>query len=160
MSKIPAKAIVMISSLAILVWIAVMNMELKGEYPGLPAVVDFNFDVKPILVQKCYLCHGPDPSSRKGGLRLDTEAGATQLLKSGNAAINRDHPDISALISRIEHKDPDMVMPPPDSKMLLTEKEIAILSKWIKQGAEWKPHWAFIKLDSTVYDQKYCRQSG
>jgi hypothetical protein len=153
MSKIPAKAIVMISSLAILVWIAVMNMELKGEYPGLPAVVDFNFDVKPILVQKCYLCHGPDPSSRKGGLRLDTEAGATQLLKSGNAAINRDHPDISALISRIEHKDPDMVMPPPDSKMLLTEKEIAILSKWIKQGAEWKPHWAFIKLDSTVYDQ-------
>ncbi len=147
------KAFVILASLIILVCVAVMNMELKREYPGLPATIDFNFHVKPILVQKCYLCHGPDPSSRKGGLRLDTEEGATQLLKSGNAAINRDHPDISALLSRIEHKDPDMVMPPPDSKMLLTEKEIAILGKWIKQGAEWKPHWAFIQPDTTVYNQ-------
>lgn len=147
------KAIAVIISLAILVYIAVINMRFKPAYADLPATVDFNFDVKPILVQKCYLCHGPDPSSRKGGLRLDTEAGATQLLKSGNYAINRDHPDVSALLARIEHKDPDMVMPPPDSKMLLTEKEIAILAKWIEQGAEWKPHWAFIQPDTTVYNQ-------
>ena len=53
----------------------------------MPAQVDFNFHIKPILVQKCYLCHGPDPSSREAGLRLDLEEGATMLLESGNRAI-------------------------------------------------------------------------
>lgn len=147
------RTVMIITSITVLIIIAVLNMEFSHEYPGLPARVDFNFDVKPILVQKCYLCHGPDPGTRKGGLRLDTYEGATALLKSGNYAINRDHPDISELISRIEHKDPDMIMPPPDSKMLLTEKEIAILSKWIKQGAKWKPHWAFIMPDTKAYEK-------
>lgn len=144
------KTIVVLASIAILIYVAVINLKTGREYANMPETVDFNFHVKPILVQKCYLCHGPDPSTRKGGLRLDTEEGATQLLKSGNYAVNRDHPDVSALLSRIEHKDPDMVMPPPDSKMLLTETEVGILTKWIRQGAEWKPHWAFIQPDSTV----------
>ncbi len=147
------KSALILLSLAALVAIAVLNLDLKKEKFNLPAKVDFNFHVRPILVQKCFLCHGPDSSSRKAGLRLDTREGATALLKSGNYAINADHPDISELISRIEHKDPDMVMPPPDSKMLLTEKEKAILTKWVKQGAEWKPYWAFIVPDTTVFDK-------
>lgn len=147
------KSVLILLSLAALVAIAVLNLDFKKEQFNLPAKVDFNFHVRPILVQKCFLCHGPDSSSRKGGLRLDTREGATALLKSGNYAINADHPDVSELLSRIEHKDPDMIMPPPDSKMLLTEKEKAILAKWIRQGAEWKPYWAFIAPDTTVYDK-------
>jgi cytochrome c553 len=147
------KSILILLSLSALAAVAVVNLDFKRNQFNLPAKVDFNFDVRPILVQKCYLCHGPDSSSRKGGLRLDTREGATALLKSGKSAINADHPDVSELLSRIEHKDPDMVMPPPESKMLLTEKEKAILAKWIKQGAEWKPHWAFIAPDTSVYDK-------
>jgi hypothetical protein len=111
---------------------------------SIPDLVDFNFDVKPILVQKCYLCHGPDSTGRKGGVRLDTYAGATAALKHGGKAIVPGHIDSSKLIERIHHTDPDMVMPPLESRLKLNDKEIAILTKWIKQGAEWKPHWAFI----------------
>ena len=112
--------------------------------PPLPAMVDFNFDVKPILVQKCYLCHGPDSSGRKGGLRLDTFEGATAALKEGGHAIIPGDPGDSKLIFRINSDDPEVVMPPPETKLALTEREIALLTKWIKQGAEWQPHWAFI----------------
>lgn len=111
---------------------------------SIPDSVDYNFDVKPILVQKCYLCHGPDSMSRKGGVRLDTYEGATAALKDGGRAIVPGHIDSSMLIERIHHTDPDMVMPPTDSRLKLNEREIAILTKWIKQGAAWKPHWAFI----------------
>ncbi len=116
----------------------------KKHTPPLPAMVDFNFDVKPILVQKCYLCHGPDSSGRKGGLRLDTFEGATAALKEGGHAIIPGNPGDSKLIFRINASDPEQVMPPPETKLTLTEREIALLTKWIKQGAEWQPHWAFI----------------
>ncbi len=106
--------------------------------------VDFNFDVKPILVQKCYLCHGPDSVTRKGGLRFDTFEGATAILKNGGQAIVPGHLDSSIMVARIHHTEPDMIMPPSDSKLKLTDKEINILTQWIKQGAEWMPHWAFI----------------
>jgi len=112
--------------------------------PPLPAMVDFNFDVKPILVQKCYLCHGPDSSGRKGGLRLDTFEGATAALKEGGHAIIPGNPGDSKLIFRVNADDPELVMPPPETKLTLTEREIALLTKWIKQGADWQPHWAFI----------------
>ena len=110
----------------------------------MPASVDFNYHIRPILVQKCYLCHGPDASSRKANLRLDTYEGATALLKSGNRAIDLKHTEKSMVLFRINHKDPDMIMPTPDSKLILTEKEKKLLAKWIEQGAAWKPHWAFI----------------
>ncbi len=110
----------------------------------MPASVDFNYHIRPILVQKCYLCHGPDASSRQANLRLDTYEGATALLKSGNRAIDIKHTEKSMVLFRINHKDPDMIMPTPDSKLILTEKEKKLLAKWIEQGAAWKPHWAFI----------------
>ncbi len=110
----------------------------------MPATVDFNYHIRPILVQKCYLCHGPDASSRQANLRLDTYEGATALLKSGNRAIDLKHTEKSMVLFRINHTDPDMIMPTPDSKLILTEKEKELLEKWIQQGAAWKPHWAFI----------------
>jgi hypothetical protein len=111
--------------------------------------VDFNYDIRPILVQKCYLCHGPDPSSRKGNLRLDTYEGATALTKDGDKAIDPVHSEKSMLLFRINHKDPDVMMPTPESKLKLTDREIALIKKWIKQGAEWKPYWAFIPPKAT-----------
>lgn len=116
----------------------------------LPETVDFNFHIRPILVQNCYLCHGPDASGRKAELRLDTYEGATALLKEGGQAIVPGKPSKSQLIYRINHEAEDMVMPPPDSNYKLTEREKALLEKWIDQGAEWKSHWAFIKPETEI----------
>ena len=117
--------------------------------PAIADKVDFNYDIRPILVQKCYLCHGPDPSSRKADLRLDTYEGATALLKDGLKAIDPGHAKKSLVLFRINHKDPDIVMPTPESNLTLTEREIALIEKWIDQGAEWKPHWSFIPPKET-----------
>jgi len=116
----------------------------------LPETVDFNFHIRPILVQNCYLCHGPDASGRKADLRLDTFEGATAALKEGGHAIVPGKTSKSKLIDRIYHQDEDMVMPPPDSNYELTERQKALLEKWIDQGAEWKPHWAFIPPETTL----------
>ncbi|WP_237701162.1 PSD1 and planctomycete cytochrome C domain-containing protein [Maribacter sp. HTCC2170] len=110
----------------------------------LPRTVDFNFHIRPILVQNCYLCHGPDPSSRKAELRLDTYEGATAKLKDGGYAIIPGKPSKSQLIYRVNHKEEDQIMPPPETNHKLTGREKALLEKWIDQGAEWKKHWAFI----------------
>ncbi|MFN5422633.1 MAG: DUF1549 domain-containing protein, partial [bacterium] len=117
--------------------------------PAIADKVDFNYDIRPILVQKCYLCHGPDPGSRKANLRLDTYEGATALLKDGLKAIDPGHAKKSLVLFRINHKDPDIVMPTPESNLTLTEREIALIEKWIEQGAEWKPHWSFIPPKET-----------
>ena len=116
----------------------------------LPDTVDFNFHVRPILVQNCYLCHGPDPSGRKADLRFDTYEGATAALKDGGHAIVPKKPSKSQLIYRIYHEEKDQVMPPPESNYKLTEREKALLEKWIDQGAEWKEHWAFIQPETTI----------
>jgi len=116
----------------------------------LPETVDFNFHVRPILVQNCYLCHGPDPSGRKANLRLDTYKGATAALKEGGHAIVPGKPSKSQLVYRIYHEEEDQVMPPPESNYKLTEREKALLEKWIDQGAEWKDHWAFIKPETSI----------
>ncbi|WP_339924452.1 PSD1 and planctomycete cytochrome C domain-containing protein [uncultured Cyclobacterium sp.] len=110
----------------------------------MPAQVDFNFHIKPILVQKCYLCHGPDPSSREAGLRLDNEEGATKLLESGNWAIVPESVHKSALIDRITSQDEDFMMPPPSLKQTLSDHEVALIKKWIADGAAYEPHWAFL----------------
>ena len=135
-----------ITLLVIAVSMFLVSCSSKNEYVEvLPDTVDFNFHVRPILVQNCYLCHGPDPSSREAGLRLDTFEGATALLEEGGHAVVPGKPSRSVLIHRITHEDESMVMPPPESNNQLSKRDKAILEKWIKQGAEWKPHWAFIK---------------
>lgn len=116
----------------------------------LPETVDFNFHVRPILVQNCYLCHGPDPSGRKADLRLDTFEGATAALKESGHAIVPGKPSQSQLIYRINNEDEGEIMPPPESNYKLTEREKALLEKWIDQGAEWKEHWAFIQPETNI----------
>ncbi|MFY0685764.1 MAG: DUF1553 domain-containing protein [Cyclobacteriaceae bacterium] len=109
--------------------------------------IDFNYDVRPILSDRCFACHGPDANTRKAGLRLDTESGAMALLgeNQDHYAIVPGKPSKSSLVDRIFSDDPDMMMPPGESNLSLTASEKEVLKKWIEQGAEWKPHWAFIK---------------
>ncbi len=106
--------------------------------------VDFNYHIRPILSQNCFTCHGPDSSSREGDLRLDRLEDATALLRDGGRAIIPGDSRNSVLVSRIESDDPNHVMPPPAAKKTLTPRQIEQLRQWIDDGAEWKPHWAFI----------------
>lgn len=118
--------------------------EITEEYSNLPEVVDFNYHVKPILSDRCYQCHGPDEKTRKAGLRLDVESIAFSKLESGKRAFSSGNLYKSESAHRIIHDDPDVVMPPPEANLALTNREKAIIFKWIEQGAEWKEHWAFL----------------
>ena len=116
----------------------------EADVAGLPERVDFNFHVKPILSDRCFACHGPDGGARKADLRLDREDGAHARLESGKRAVVPGSTRRSEMIRRISSTDPTYMMPPPESHLTLSEYEIALLTRWIDQGAEWKPHWAFI----------------
>ncbi|MEO5822887.1 MAG: DUF1553 domain-containing protein [Vicinamibacteraceae bacterium] len=111
---------------------------------GVPDRIDFNFHVKPLLSDRCFKCHGPDDRQRKGGLRLDVQASALATLESGHRAVVPGSTSKSELVRRITSTDPKVMMPAPDSHLALDEVEKATLIRWIEQGAEWKPHWAFI----------------
>ena len=114
---------------------------------GVPRVVDYNFDVVPILAQHCFTCHGPDLESRKAGLALHTQEGLLQPLRedSTRSVIAPHRPSESELLLRVASENEDYRMPPPeDVPRGLSEYEIAVLQKWVDQGAEWKPHWAFV----------------
>ena len=111
----------------------------RGEGP------DFGRDVRPILADRCFKCHGPDDLARQGGLRLDRREDALGPADSGSRAIVPGHPDSSALVARITSTDPDVVMPPPHAKKELSEGEKRVLTEWIAAGAEYRPHWAFEK---------------
>jgi len=106
--------------------------------------LDFNRDVRKILSDKCFACHGPDEASRQGGARLDVREAALKPSESGAAAIIPEKPDDSALIKRIFSPDPDEVMPPRDSNRQLTDAEKETLKRWIAEGANYAEHWAFV----------------
>ena len=110
-------------------------------------VVDFNYDVKPILSDKCYACHGPDDKARQANLRLDIKSGIETALELNNNQYILDvkHVENSELIKRIESEELNFVMPPPESNLKLSENEKIILKKWIEQGAKWEPHWSYTK---------------
>ncbi len=118
-----------------------------GATGALPQKIDFNFHVKPILADRCFKCHGPDKNKRKQDLRLDTEEGLFKALKEDPSkhVIVPGKPAESEMYLRISSHDTSYQMPPPESNLSLTEHEIAILKRWIEQGAEYKRHWAFIK---------------
>ncbi len=113
---------------------------------AIPDVVDFNFHVRPILSDRCFKCHGPDANKRQADLRLDTEEGAFAALKEDPSkhVIVAGDPMQSALYARLITTDTAEVMPPPSSNLSLTKTEIAIIKKWISQGAKYKKHWSFI----------------
>ena len=107
--------------------------------------LDFNQDVQPILASRCFACHGPDPEMRKAGLRLDLAEWAMKKRPGHRDAIVPGHPEKSELVKRIESKDPHHLMPQTaqgEAKPMKPE-EIAILREWIRQGAVYRPHWAF-----------------
>ena len=105
----------------------------------------FNRDVRPILSENCFACHGPDPGTRKAGLRLDTREGMFQSTPKRDAAVIPGKPDTSPLWQRVITQDPDEVMPPPKSHKEIKPEQRALLKKWIQEGAAWQPHWAFLK---------------
>ncbi|MFZ9413215.1 MAG: DUF1549 domain-containing protein, partial [Opitutales bacterium] len=111
--------------------------------------VQFNRDIRPLLADNCFHCHGPDPGTRKAGLRLDTEAGffAVRVDKSGKEeppTIIKGKPDQSTLYQRMLSKDEDEIMPPPETHKTLKPDQIALVRRWIEQGAPWQPHWSLV----------------
>lgn len=117
----------------------------------LPETIDYNLHVKPILSDKCFFCHGPDKNSQKAGLELATREGALALLKKskdGHAIVPGDLAN-SEVYHRIITADEHEMMPPKASNRVLSDYEKAVLIKWIEQGAEYKPHWAFSKPQPT-----------
>ena len=111
---------------------------------ALAAPIDFNREVRPILSDKCFKCHGFDANYRKGKLRLDVREEALKPAKSGELAIVPGKPEQSEVMRRITNSDKDEVMPPSKDHESLKAGEIAILKKWIAEGAEYQAHWAFV----------------
>ena len=135
---------------AFVIWYA-CNTE--GENDAIPDKISYNYHVRPILSDKCFACHGPDANKRKAEFRLDIEENAFAPLKEtkGAYAIVKGKPEESELYKRITSKDPDYLMPSPESHLgILSENEIKIIEKWIKQGAKYEKHWAFIKPEKAV----------
>ena len=128
--------------------------EISNQYSSLPEVVDFNYHVKPILSDRCYQCHGPDEKTRKAGLRLDIESLAFSKLESGKRAFSAGNLYKSESARRILHQDPDIVMPPPEANLQMTQREKAMILKWIEQGAEWKEHWSFLPPQNKIPKSK------
>jgi hypothetical protein len=126
--------------------------------------ISYNRDIRPILSDKCFLCHGPDANTRKAGLRLDLQNGAFAELQvnKGHFAIVPGSPEESELIRRIESTDPAVLMPLPESNLpQLTPEEITVLKQWIKEGAKYEKHWSFIPPVKTeiqeVDDEKWVK---
>lgn len=116
--------------------------------------VTFNQDIRPILSDKCFFCHGPDNAKREADLRLDVREVAIS-----KGAINLDNISESEMLNRITTDDPDLQMPPASAKLgKLTEQEVATLKKWIEQGAEYEGHWSFISLDQQAVKIKSSPQ--
>jgi hypothetical protein len=109
-----------------------------------PRAVDFNRDVRPILSDHCFQCHGPDAANREADLRLDLEEGALAAREGSRPAVVRGKRAESELWRRITSTDPDERMPPADAPRKLTPDDIATLGRWIEQGAKWQDHWSFL----------------
>ena len=128
----------------------VLTLAAVGVRPGQATgqELQFNRDVRPILSEACFTCHGPDTGQRQGELRLDTKSG----LASARAAdvLTAVDGNVSEMIRRITSSDPDIRMPPPDSGRSLSDQQVEILRRWIRQGAAWQQHWAYLVPVRTV----------
>src|SRR5258708_3484636 len=109
---------------------------------AVPAGIDFNREIRPLLAEYCTQCHGPDESHRKGELRLDLRAEALRE-HDGVKAIVPGKPEESELVTRIFSEDREEVMPPPKAKKTLSARQKELLRRWIAEGAEYRGHWAF-----------------
>lgn len=109
--------------------------------------IDFSREIRPILADSCFKCHGPDEQQRTSGLRLDTQDGALAEI-DGRRAIVPGDPAASELLKRIHSQDPELRMPPSDAGRDLTPQQRALLEEWIRQGASWSEHWSFRPLQA------------
>ena len=128
--------------------LAVHTLALIGSSTGLQAESDIRYgrDIRGILSDRCFLCHGPDENARKANLRLDDFTSAT-AERRGRAAIVPGDVENSLLWQRISTDDPDEVMPPPESgKHLLDDRQKELVRRWIESGAAYEDHWAFEPL--------------
>src|SRR5947209_13328019 len=129
---------------------------------GASAAVEFNRDIRPILSDKCFTCHGPDAANRKTRLRFDIESGAEIDLGKGRFAIVPSHPESSEMMRRIASDDAVIRMPPAYAgRAKLKDSEIALIRRWISQGARWQPFWSMIPprgpAAPPVRDQRWVR---
>jgi hypothetical protein len=119
---------------------------LGTQAPAADRQVSFNRDIRPILSDNCFQCHGPDENKRQAGLRLDQRDVATKAAESGDVAIVPGKPDASELVQRIVSTDASLAMPPANSGKKLTTRQIELLQRWIAEGAEYQGHWAFLPV--------------
>jgi hypothetical protein len=129
--------VVIVALVLILLWTFLPK---ASAYNQVNKPVDFNRDIRPILSDNCFTCHGPDEKQRMARLRFDTREGAFEkagVIIPGDAAKSK-------LIQRVAAKDPDMLMPPTYSGHKLTDKQIDLLRRWVEEGAKWETHWAYI----------------
>ena len=125
-------------------------------FPTLASAADiqFNRDIRPILSENCTACHGPDPGARKAAMRLDTKEGLFKETKHEGPVVVPGKPEQSALWKRIVTTDPDEVMPPPKSHKTIKPEQRELLKQWIAAGAQWQPHWAFLKPERPAVPAK------
>ncbi|MEM8954433.1 MAG: DUF1553 domain-containing protein [Verrucomicrobiota bacterium] len=130
-----------------------------GSFWEAAAEIDFARDIRPILSDNCFHCHGPDGADRKADLRLDTEEGAKADL-GGYFAVVAGKPEESLLLERIFHDDPNELMPPDDSERVLSPREKDLLQLWIEEGAKWEGHWAFEPVERPEVPEIIDADSG
>ncbi len=126
--------------------------------PAMQPQVSFNREVRPILADKCFRCHGPDHATREADLRLDTSEGATEK-RDGQAAITPGSREQSLVWERITATDPDVRMPPAEAHQQLSDEEIRVLGDWIQQGAKYEGHWAFLRPEKPIVPARFAGNS-
>ena len=123
-----------------------MPEDLNSFYKNIDTSLSYNEDIRPILADRCFVCHGPDANTRKAGLKVDLSEETYSTLESGNGkAIVPGNLKRSELMQRILSEDINYKLPPPESHMSVNPKEKAKLLKWIDPGAKYEEHWAFTK---------------
>jgi len=132
--------------LVVIPGLVILSCNSRQSGDAIPETVSYNFNIRPILSDKCFACHGPDANKRKAQLRLDIQDAAYAALKEtkGAFAIVPGKPDQSEMFKRVSSVDPSYQMPTPDSHLgALNDHEVALIKKWIEQGAKYERHWAF-----------------
>lgn len=132
-------------------WIFAISLLFFTFEPALSQRVDFQRDIRPILSDACYHCHGSDEETREADLRLDTEEGAKHVVGETDGVVT--------LLERVRSSDADSVMPPVDSGKSLTKDQVELLSRWVEQGAEWKEHWSFVPPTKSPLPERFANDS-
>lgn len=131
------------SSLPAAMIVATLGLALESVHAAEPAAVSFQ-QVRHLMSNTCFRCHGPDEKERQAGLRLDKRESAVSKLESGKTAISPGKVDASEIVRRINSTDPDIVMPPPSLNKPLSDADKKLLTKWVEEGAEYREHWSFV----------------